>query len=57
MAKNLVKVMTSLFEMPFLAFLIAVRKNKSHFWNPETKLNKIGIFLEEIFDFENFDLF
>ena len=24
-----------------------------HFWNPETKLNKIGMFLKENFDFQN----
>ena len=28
-----------------LAFLNAVPKNKSHFWNPETELDKIGMFL------------
>ena len=38
--------------MQFLALLIAVRKNKSHFLNPETNLDKIGIFLEETFEFE-----
>ena len=29
----------------FFAFLIVVHKNKRHFWNPETNLHKIGIFL------------
>ena len=43
--------------MQFLAFLIAVRKNKWHFWNPETKLDKIDLFLEENFDFENLTFF
>ena len=31
--------------MQFLAFLIDARKNEWHFWNPETKLDKIGMFL------------
>ena len=35
----------------FLAFLIDVRKNKSHFWNPETKLDMIGMFCRK-FKFE-----
>ena len=35
------------FEMQFLAFLIVARKNKSPFWNTETRLDKIGVFLEE----------
>ena len=39
--------------MAFLAFLTVVRKNEYHFWNPETKLEKIGMLLEENFDFEN----
>ena len=43
--------------MHFLEFLIVVRKNKSHFWNPETKLDKTGMFLEEILDFENLTFF
>ena len=35
----------AIFEMKFLAFLIDARKNKSPFWNPETKLDKLGMFL------------
>ena len=31
------------FEMQILTFLIAVRKNKLHFWNPGTKLDKVGM--------------
>ena len=38
-------MMMSFFEMQFWAFLIDVRKHKSHFWNHETKLDKIGIFV------------
>ena len=41
-----------------LAFLFVVRK-KLHIWNPETKLDKIDMFLEESFEFEDlteFDL-
>ena len=34
------------FEMQFLAFLIAV-----HFWNTDKKLHKIGMFLEDNFNF------
>ena len=43
--------------MEILALLIAVRTNKKHFWNSETKLDNIGTFLEEIFYFENFTFF
>ena len=43
--KNKVKVMTSVFETHFLAFLIVVHNNKGHFWNPETKLDNEGMFL------------
>ena len=32
------------FCMQLLAFLFVVRKNKEQFWNPEAKLDKIGIF-------------
>ena len=41
---NQVKAMTSLSETDFLAFLIVVRQNKRHCWNPETKLDKISMF-------------
>ena len=44
--KNQVKVMTSLLETLFLAFHFGVlHKNKWCFWNPETKLDKIGMLL------------
>ena len=43
-----VKVMTSLFEMPFLVFLIAVRKNKQHFWNPEANQTRQACFCKKI---------
>ena len=46
------KVM-SLFELRFLTFVIVVRKSKSHFWNPEIELDKMGVFLEENFEFRN----
>ena len=49
--------MTSLFEMQFSAFLIAVFKNQQHYWNPETSLDKIDMFLEEIFYLENLTSF
>ena len=42
-----------IFETGFLEFLKVVRQNKCHFRNPETKLNKIGMFLKENFDFQN----
>ena len=32
-------------EAEFSAFLIVAYKNEWHFWNPETKLDKIGLFL------------
>ena len=35
------------FEIPFLAFLIVVNKNKWHFWSPQANLHKIGVILEE----------
>ena len=37
------------FETQFLAFLIVVHQNKWHFWNSETKLDKIGILWKKIF--------
>ena len=40
----------------FLAFIIAVRKNKEHFLNAGTKLDKIVMFSEEVFCWK-FDLF
>ena len=44
MAKeNKVNVMTSLFETQFWAFVIVVHENKGHFWNHDTKLDKIGM--------------
>ena len=46
MVKKRVKVMTSLFEIRFLAFLIAVPK--IFFLNSETKLDKIGMFWKKI---------
>ena len=45
--------MTSLFERQFLAFLVVVLHNKWHFWNPETKLDKIGMFSNKIFSLKN----
>ena len=42
--KKQVKVM-SLFETQLLAFLIVVCEHKLRFWNPETKLDKIGMSL------------
>ena len=35
--------------MQFLAFLIAARKNKYHFWNPETTLVKKDMILQDFF--------
>ena len=43
--------------MQFVAFQFTIRKNKQHFWNSETKLDKTGMFLEEIVDFENLTIF
>ena len=40
------------FETQFLAFLL-VPKNKRRLWNPDTKLNNIGMFLQENLDFGN----
>ena len=48
--------MVSFFEMQFLALLIFARE-KSHFWNPESKLDKIAMFLEENFQFSNMTTF
>ena len=45
--KNQVNVTTSLFEPQFLAFLIVACPNKWHFWNPQTKLDNIGIFWKD----------
>ena len=28
----------------FRAFLVVIHQNKGHFWNPEAKLDKIGMF-------------
>ena len=39
--------------MQFLAFIIAIRKNEYFFCNPGTKLDRIGMFSEQSFDFEN----
>ena len=41
--------------MQFLSFLI-VRRKKWHYWNPETKLDKIDMFLDKKFSFWKFDL-
>ena len=52
-------VMTSLFGMQFLAFLIAYVKISNIFLNPQTKLDKMDIFISGNFEFENlihFDL-
>ena len=55
--RYLPKVYDVFFLMQFLVFLVVVRKNKEHFWNPETKLDKISMFLEEIYDSENLTFF
>ena len=47
--KQMIKVMTSLFETIFWAFLIFVCQNKWHFWNSETRLDRKGMFWKEIF--------
>ena len=44
------------FLISFLAFLIVARQNKWHFWNIETKLDKIDMFWK-IFLVSKFDLF
>ena len=44
-SNNLVRVMMSLFEMQFLAFLVVIGKNKWYFLKPETKLNNMGMIL------------
>ena len=49
MAQSQVKVMASLFETHFLDFLSVIRQNKWHFWNPETKQDKIGMSLKDDF--------
>ena len=36
----------------FFAFLIVARQKECHFWNPETKLDKIGMFVKEFLGFE-----
>ena len=41
----------------FWAFLIVVHQNKGHFWNPETKLDKIGMLHNENFVFGYLTLF
>ena len=41
----------------FRAFLIVVHQNKCHFWNPEAKLDNIGIFQNENFVFGDLTLF
>ena len=38
--------------LQFFAFLIVVRKNKSHFWNAETKIDKMGMFCKDILNLE-----
>ena len=50
--KKTVKMTMSHFETHFLAFLL-VPKNKRRLWNPDTKLNNIGMFLQENLDFGN----
>ena len=55
--KDQVKVMTSLFETPLLAFLIVVCQNKCYFLVTWDKIANIGMFLKEIFDFRNLDVF
>ena len=40
-------------ETRFLELLGLVQQNKWHFWNPEPKLNKIGMFLKCNLDFQN----
>ena len=49
--KKQVKVITSLLNRQILAFLIVVRKHKWHFWNLETKLDKVGMCVKESFEF------
>ena len=51
--KNQLMGMTSSFKTRFFEFIIDIRQNKLHFWNHETKLNKIGMFVKENFDFQN----
>ena len=46
-------VYVTFFKIHFLAFQIVVRKNKCHFWNPKTELDKMGMFLDNNFDYEN----
>ena len=36
----------------FLTFLIVVHRNKWHVWDPETKLDKIGMFCKKLLSFE-----
>ena len=40
-----------IFETRFLSLLIVVHQNKGHFWSPEAKPDKIGMFYVRIFDF------
>ena len=50
--KHWLMVMTSLFETPFLEFLIVVRQNKWHLGNRKTKLDNIERFCKKIFIFK-----
>ena len=54
--KTRVKVMTSLFWISFYVFLIVALQNKQQFWNPETELEKIGMFWKEFFELLNLTL-
>ena len=40
------------FKMKFLAFLIDVPQNKSCFWNPGKKMEKMGMFCKKTLNFE-----
>ena len=40
-------------KMQFFAFLTDIRKNKFNFWNLETKLDKIRMFLSQNFELCN----
>ena len=44
MGQNQLKVMTSLFESHFLHFSLSHVKTNDIFWNPEKKLDNIGMF-------------
>ena len=53
MAQNPGKGDDVTFLISILVFLIVARQNKHRFWNPETELDKIGMFWKEFFEFRN----